>query len=178
LFAGSIVIDVGGFNGDWSFDIVRRYDPTVLIFEPIPDFYMRLLQRFSDYPKVRIFNVGLSEKDGSIAMAVAGDASGAYLGSGPTVSVQMRDIAGLLAEEGLGQVDLIKINIEGGEYALLSRMIESGVARNCIHIQVQFHRFIPKATERRATIREELALTHRLVYDYPFVWEGWTRRSS
>src|SRR6266571_4135800 len=42
----SVVFDIGGYRGEWSAEIVRRYDPHIYIFEPVPRFAGELTRRF------------------------------------------------------------------------------------------------------------------------------------
>jgi Methyltransferase FkbM domain len=111
-------------------------------------------------------------------MGVAGMGSSVFCTDGPREEVAMRDISSFVSEEGITRIDLIKINIEGGEYHLLPRMIETGVIKMCEHLQIQFHEFGPAGDEphrARRRIQERLRESHELSYDYPFVWEGWKR---
>jgi FkbM family methyltransferase len=169
----SVVLDVGGYRGEWAAEIARRYDPYVHIFEPVPVFAAALVKQFANNHKVRVYDFGLSDTDGRQLMAVVGDASSAYLSSTHPIEVVSRDIARFLAEANIESVDLVKINIEGGEYPLLRRMIESGILTLFRDIQVQFHDFVPDAQRQYLHIRTELARTHVLTYEYPFVWENW-----
>jgi hypothetical protein len=68
------------------------------------------------------------------------------------------------------------VNIEGGEYELLERMLERGLTERVCDLQIQFHNFSPDAAERMAAIQRGLAATHRPTYQYRFVWENWRRR--
>ena len=68
-------------------------------------------------------------------------------------------------------IDLIKVNIEGGEYELLDRMIEAGLMSKVDAFQIQFHDFISGAKQRMEKIREILELTHTPIYHYYFVWD-------
>ncbi len=77
-------------------------------------------------------------------------------------------------ELGAIQVALLKINIEGGEYDLLERLLETGLVGQFQHLQVQFHRFVPDAEKRRDFIRTGLAHSHEERWCYPWVWESWT----
>jgi hypothetical protein len=75
------------------------------------------------------------------------------------------------------QIDLLKINIEGGEFELLERLLAAGQADRLRYLQIQFHPGPPAAESRREAIRDGLARTHRLMWDYPWIWESWERRS-
>ena len=70
-------------------------------------------------------------------------------------------------------VDLIKINIEGGEYDLPDYIIHSGMAHCFRNIQVQFNDFVTNYKLRMQPIQQNLSITHYLTYQYPFVWENW-----
>jgi hypothetical protein len=74
---------------------------------------------------------------------------------------------------GIDHIDLLKINIEGGEYPLLADMSKKYLITSCTDIQVQFHDFVTGHQELYADIRSELEKTHELTYRYPFVWENW-----
>jgi len=71
----------------------------------------------------------------------------------------------------------VKINIEGGEYEVLYRLINSGYVKKCKNLQIQFHVFVKDCAIRREEIRSKLLETHHLTYDYPFTWENWELNS-
>jgi FkbM family methyltransferase len=171
----SVVFDVGGFRGEWSAEIVRRYDPYVHVFEPIPQFAGELADKFAHNAKVQVHAFGLGERDTQQVMAEIGDESSAFVASDRSVSVPFRDISTFVAERGIRGIDLLKMNIEGGEYPLLRRMIQTDLVSRCTDIQVQFHDFVPDARRQYAEIRAGLVRSHALTYEYPFVWENWRR---
>lgn len=70
-------------------------------------------------------------------------------------------------------IDLMKINIEGGEYDLLPALVETGEIRRIGYLQIQFHNFTKSARVERDRIREALKETHDEVRCFPFVWEFW-----
>lgn len=76
----------------------------------------------------------------------------------------------------INTIDLMKINIEGGEYELIEHFIEKEFIKEIRDIQVQFHGFVPDAGVRMKKIQEELKKTHFLTYQYEFVWENWRRK--
>jgi hypothetical protein len=70
----------------------------------------------------------------------------------------------------------MKINIEGGEYELLPRMIESGIIDKIKLLQIQFHEISEDSLSQMNKIREKLKSTHNQVFAYPFVWECWINK--
>lgn len=177
----SVVIDVGGYSGAWCDAIVRRYDCHVHIVEPIATYASAIAQRFSDNPKVKVHAIALSDRDGAALMSEDGQGSSLLRSTAGAGNVTQRDVVAFLDENGLADVDLIKINIEGGEYALLSRMIDAGVIGRFANFQIQFHdavRIAEGVGRARKRIRAALKRSHALVWQYPFVWEGWARRAA
>ena len=176
----SVVLDVGGYEGAFADAITHRYHSQVHVFEPMPHFYRRCTTRFLNQPNVRVFEYGLGNADEVLRLSDSADASSFHVArDGATmIEARIRDIASVWDELGLDEVDLIKINIEGGEYPLLNRLIETGLVARIKHIQVQFHDFIEDANQQRDSIRAGLADTHDESWCYSFVWESWQRKSA
>lgn len=175
LSANSIVFDLGGYEGSWATEIVRKFDAHVYVFEPIPEYYNNIRDKLAENSKVRVFNFGLSAKTGVFKLGMLGDGSSLHRQGDSQIDVDIKDIAEFISEYGITAIDLIKINIEGEEFPLLERMIETGIVGQCRDIQVQFHSFYPDADIERARIRARLEDTHYLTYDFPFIWENWRR---
>jgi len=173
LNENSVVFDVGGYRGIWAEKIINLYNPHIYIFEPVPEYYSEIVKQLGINPRVFLYNFGLSDKDMNTKIALLSNASSVYKKSKQYINIKLRDINKFLAETKIKKIDLIKINIEGGEYPLLNRLISSRTIEICQNIQVQFHNFIPQAKSRRNKIREHLKRTHYLTYDYPFIWENW-----
>lgn len=76
-------------------------------------------------------------------------------------------------ENGIRVIDLMKINIEGGEQDLWEHTIDNGYVERIKNIQVQFHDFVPTSEHCMQNIQASLSQTHYLTYQYPFVWENW-----
>ena len=74
-------------------------------------------------------------------------------------------------------IDLLKINIEGSEFLILSDILSKELISKINFLQVQFHTFFPNSKKLREQIREELRLTHEEEWNYPFVWESWKRKN-
>jgi FkbM family methyltransferase len=176
----SIVLDVGGFTGDWSARIIEKYDPNIYLFEPNPACFPALKERFSGNPKVRCFDYGLHREDATLPLLQAGMGSSVFSDTtAVTVAstiVRLRDIVSALDELGCDSPDLVKLNIEGGEYDVLERLIESDRLSRIRCLMVQFHEWRDGAYRRRRRIRRALMKSHDLDWDYPYIWEKWTRR--
>ena len=165
----------GGNKGDWTADIDARYQTTTYVFEPIAQFHAQICARFESNPRVRPFQFELGVHDEELAMNLSADGTGVFASGAAQETVRIAGIQSFLAAQAIDNIDLMKINIEGGEYDLLDHLTATGDIGKVRRLQVQFHDFVPDAIPRRARIVNELARTHRQVWCYYFVWEEWER---
>ncbi len=173
----SLVFDVGGYIGNFSDKIISKFNPQIYIFEPVKSYYLVLKDKYKDNEKVKIHNIGLSDRTRSELISVAGDASSMFVNSDEKEEIKLVDIVEFMKESHLnGTIDLLSINIEGGEYPLLKRIIESGLIKRVENLQVQFHHFIPLASKMREKLLQGLSKTHETTFSYPFVWEGFRKK--
>lgn len=138
--------------------------------------YDQIKKVCSENEKIQPFQFGLSNSDAAAMMSFDENASSAYRTTRQEVLVHFRDIVKVLNEQELDEIDLIKLNIEGGEYSLLERAIETGKIKRMRNILVQFHDFVDNAVERRQRLHDAMYETHEMVWCYPFIWESWRRR--
>ena len=173
LNENSVVVDAGGFMGEWADEIHRRYKSAVYIFEPVDEFYNSMVQKFDGNEKIKVFKFGLSNRNETLEIYHSKDGSSVYGGGKGTETIQLRDFREVYKELNLSHVDLLKINIEGGEFDLMDGIIESDLQKSIDNFQIQYHRFIKGCVERRDKIRSVLGCTHRETYNYEFIWENW-----
>ena len=176
LDENSIVFDVGGYMGEWSENIINRYNPTVYIYEPIKKYYDQIAEKFKSNKKVLVCHFGLSDANKETNINLLEDASSIHGEGDKKETIRLVNFSDFIKEKNINKVDLIKINIEGAEYDLLEGMIKDGSIKICHNIQVQFHRSMLDSKNRRDKIRESLNKTHFITYDYPFVWENWRKK--
>lgn len=177
LNTNSTVFDLGGYQGQWASDIYAKYGCTIHVFEPVQQFAADIQHRFERNAKIHVHNFGLADKNQVVEMHLASDGSSVYRSHGDPVSVRLVDAVTFFESAGISRIDLMKINIEGGEYDLLDRLIAAGYVSQIRNIQVQFHVCIPDAVIRMRQIQNMLSHTHKLTYQYEFVWENWAAKS-
>jgi FkbM family methyltransferase len=174
----SVVVDVGAYTGDWAQKIWDRYKPTIYAFEPAPFGYKSTAERFFGNERVQAYDYGLGGSNLTASLALKGPGSSIYdepvfFGS---TDIQIRDVGEAFDEVGLEQIDLLKVNIEGGEYDLFDRLEKTGWLSRTRLILVQFHEWHPKAYSRRRRNRRAFRANHDEVWNYSWVWEYWRRR--
>jgi FkbM family methyltransferase len=175
LNENSVVLDIGSHEGWFAGEIWHRYKCNIHAFEPCERFRQQLSLRFVKEPKVRIYQYALGAKDDSIRLGVKGDMTGAFCTDPNDYEVvQIKDVVPVL--DGIGEVDVVSMNCEGGEYAILERLLDAGMIRLIKHLSVQTHTVVPNYEARCAAIFKRLKKTHDHVYGSPFVWDGFTLR--
>lgn len=175
LSLDSLVLDLGGYEGQWASDLYARRRCRIEVFEPVTKFAAAIAERFRLNADIRVHALALGASTRTETLSIAGASSSAYKSKAATENVQFVDVAQWFEEQHLRDVRLMKINIEGGEYELLERMLETGLTARVADLQIQFHNFSPDAAERMEAIQSGLAATHRPTYQYRFVWENWRR---
>ena len=173
----SIVFDLGGYKGQWTNDIYERYDCNIYCFEPVKEFADKIIERFINIPKISVFQMGLADKTTACMISNLEDSSSIYTGRG-VERIKLISAANFILENNIRKIDLMKINIEGGEYDLLEHLLNRKLISIINNIQVQFHDFFPNAKKRMKRIQARLKKTHEIVWQYEFVWESWRRKSG
>lgn len=174
----STVFDVGGFEGNWAQEIFDRYGATVHVFEPHPTFAKALEQRFANNPKIIVHAFALGSEAGELHLSDDGDASSAVNDVTNAVSGEVRAVSDFMAAFETDTIDLMKINIEGGEYDLLPALSTCDQLKRFGIIQVQFHQFRETDDALRDSVRAELVKSHTQAWCYHFVWEEWHRTQA
>jgi FkbM family methyltransferase len=175
---GCVVIDVGAYVGEWTAAISDRYTPTIFAFEPTSEGTGELDRVAAVRPNVHVLRYGLGRRDEVVSFALAGPGSSAFEAAGAygVSEERLRDVVGVFDELGLDHVDLMKVNIEGGEFDLFERLIEADRLRAIDLLLIQFHEWHPDAYRRRRRIRGHLAESHEEIWDFPWIFECWRRR--
>lgn len=176
LTEASHVVEVGGYLGVWSSQIVDLYNCNIQIFEPVPEYFEFLKEKFLGMEKVRIYNFGLSASNKVMLFGKSGPATGRS-SNGEAIQVNLRsvhEISNILPEE----IDLIAINIEGGEYELIPELYKSKLIHRCKSVFIQFHLLDHNSKKQRKNCRGLLLRTHEMAWSYDFVWEAWNRHRA
>jgi FkbM family methyltransferase len=173
LNENAVVFDLGGYKGAWASDIYSKYFSKIYVFEPALKFFNYITDRFKNNSSIKVFHFGLGNKDSKEIIYLSADSTSTHRVTGDAETITIKRFDSFIAENNIQSIDLLKINIEGGEYDLLDHLLDTGLVTKIKNIQVQFHTFIPDAEKRMESIQHRLQQTHRLTYQYRFVWENW-----
>jgi FkbM family methyltransferase len=169
----SIVFDLGGYKGQWASDIYSKYNCNIYVFEPVKIYCKKIQKRFEKNNKIVVFPIALSKETKTELVAINDDGTSLFKKNSTMEAIDFEDVQIFLEHSGIQKIDLMKINIEGGEYDLLDRLIETGIINKISFLHIQFHDFVPNSYERMNHIKSGLNLTHDNLLEYKFVWENW-----
>lgn len=178
LSSSSIVFDAGGYEGEWSKKIYEKYHCNILVFEPVKKYAQDIKRKFSKNHKVTVLNSGLGGRKRKEKISIEDVSSSIFKPGNKKEEIEILDIRRVFKDHGIKRIGLLKINVEGGEYEILERLLDTGLINLVESIQVQFHNFVPDAQKRMEKIQRRLSKTHRPTYQYWFVWENWTLKNN
>ena len=118
-----VIVDLGAHFGDTALYYHAHFpDATILAVEPSPENYERLVQHVADIPNIIPIQGAVGTTNGETQLNSVGSGLGHSLvervGTQKTVTVQQFTLGTLLQRHGVKRADVIKFDIEGGEYAL------------------------------------------------------------
>jgi FkbM family methyltransferase len=184
LPTGAMVLDVGAYEGSWSMRLLNRpslqdrNDVRIHAFEPEPSAIERCRDTVANEQRIELHPFGLGGSQRREQLNVEGPGSSIYadplaVRALESVAIELRDVAEVLASINAEFIDLIKINIEGGEFELIDRLHETGWLGRTRTLIVQFHEFAPDAYRARRRNRRQLKQTHHCTWNYAWVYERW-----
>lgn len=127
----AMIFDVGAHHGEWS-SMASTAAPGARIhaFEPVPSTFAKLQNTCTGLGRVTTHQLGLAERDGTIEFAVV--AAREELSSGlpgvhgdfhqfnhEVIKCPVLTVDRFCAENGIGRIDLLKLDVEGLEPAVL-----------------------------------------------------------
>ena len=171
----SIVVILGGYRGVSSKSIIDRYNPYMHIIEPIPT-YFNYLQGIFNGEKAVVYQFAAHSANELITMGLAGEETGIRATTQISIQVEAKDIGEFIRSLN-EKVDLIEINIEGGEYAVIDHLIATENIKLIRTLLIQFHQYDFNDEYKRAKLRKFLNKTHENIFTYPWVWERWDIRN-
>ncbi len=175
LKCGSVVVDLGGYEGEWSAKLISNYNVRIHIFEPHPKFAEKIVQRFAGVAGIHVHSVALASRNSTFFLT-DNDAASTSRSNDASQKCEGVEATYFLDKIGVKSIDLVKINIEGGEYDVLPHFIATGFIRNIDLIQIQFHYFETEDIRRRDDIVHLLSRTHDRTWCYEYIWEEWRRK--
>ncbi len=173
LNSNSVVVDLGSYQGEFAQQIYKKYKCNIHAYQAIPEFAKMCDNKFINNDKFTVHNSGVGYYSRQQYFSLSANGSGQFA-QGEKVLVDIKDISEVIDE--LGNIDLLKINIQGGQFEVLDRILDKKLQNKIKCIQVQFHYFVDDAMIKRQAIQKRLSDSHKLDYNYQFVWQQWRKK--
>ena len=177
LQAGDIAIDCGASVGDVTARMSKQ-GATVYAFEPNPITFRQLQKRFKDTPGVTCFNQGVLDRntqlpfyfhedidpsrEDNILVKANGSSLLSFKGNVSQknfVEVEVIDLSEFIQKLNR-PVKILKIDVEGVEYEILNKLIDTGMYRHIEHILVETHeKKIPELRSKHAALVERISVS-------------------
>jgi FkbM family methyltransferase len=147
-----VVIDAGAHTGKFSREIADRFGCLCYALEPVPE----LLACIPESLRVRRFALALGGADGEVRIHLSDNpqansvhaAIAAQFGSRGSLVARAASLETFLEQTGVGEVDLLKLDIEGSELAVLESASDETLQR-IGQITVEFHDFLASCRDSR-----------------------------
>ena len=199
LDCDSIIIELGTYTGNTAKLLANMYkQATVHTFEPVLSFYNEAIASCKENSNVNCYPFGLGTGNYEFTMYLQGEATsmikqqpinlpiqktfGFKVASPakqtvslPTITCQMQDFFEFLRENQISKIDLLYINIEGAEYDLLTYIFSKNFQTQIKHLVVKFHYPSSENNKKISNIFDILSKTHKVDYDYKYMFTRWTR---
>lgn len=166
LMPDDTIIDLGSYTGEFATNIHNKYGCQVICVEPTS-----AANHLSVYPWATVINAAASVDNIPMKFGGAFYYTSAY--EPGNTEYPCFDVLELLDRP----IALMKLNVEGFEYPIMSRIIDSGLHKTIKHFQIQFHKINETSIYLRNQIRQSLIKTHKESWCVPFCWESWELKS-
>ncbi|MBN3757128.1 FkbM family methyltransferase [Paraburkholderia sp. Tr-20389] len=152
----STVVDLGANVGTFSRLMSEKYGCVCYAVEPNPDCFARL----GNMARVKPFNLAIADRDGTMSFYVAANSeASSFVRTGDDdreIQVPTSRLDVFAERQGIGAIDLLKIDIEGAEVPLLDSLPDAFL-RGIGQIAIEFHDFCG-LVERKEVVRLEQRL--------------------
>lgn len=156
----STVVASFGLGEDVTFEsaLMERFNCQIFGFDPTPcsvDFIAKNIRN----PRFVATPIALTDHDGTTAFTAppesakdqvsASVVAGYCRKSNHTINVPCLTLASALEKCGTSKVDVLKMDIEGAEFAVIEQAVANGWLQEVSQILVEFHHFLPGLSSKQ-----------------------------
>ena len=170
----AVTIDGGGFDGEFTDEILKKKCQNIYIYEPDPDFYKNLIRKYQLDNRVKILNLALFDKDRKMNLSENSNASSIMESTDSGRIINTVDVYNEFKK--YEKIDLLKLNIEGAEYDVLLRLIEKNELNKVKYLLVQFHKEHDLAEVKYNNILPKITKEFDIIFNYKYVWSLFVKK--
>ena len=181
LNKNSLVIDLGGHKGNFSKNILDKYNCNIVIYEPTLEF-IDIIKNKLNSEKITLFNKAVSDKNDTILFYNFGgsdlhygegnsiikhkdnyDNSGRFVGAYNIESININDVL-----NNYDNIDLLKVDVEGAEFLIFNE-INNNNLNKISQISLEWHlKNTYKYDEDSVVTKELFEKLHNKILDSGF----------
>jgi len=153
-----VIIDIGA-NMGLSALYFKDYAKKIYAIEPSIPHYTALVENTKDYPNIQCYNLAIVDHDGEITISShdSGTIPESVYGNGAVKeTVECMTLSSFMKKVGIKDVDLLKIDCEGGEFPIFMSPDFAEIAPRIKRIIGEAHFFDPFIPQYVKPILEDL----------------------
>ena len=172
---GGVAIVLGGFRGSSSIRFAAK-GFQVIAFEPVPGFANEIRHNAERKKlNITVIEAAVSDSDGLFSLEEDGERTARAdtdKAQGEVVVAKKIDFASWVRELDT-EITILEVNIEGSEYDVLRRLLQSEEIKRIERLNIQFHEISINSKDVVEDIRKSLGKTHNLLWSFDWIWEAW-----
>jgi FkbM family methyltransferase len=150
---GGVIVDCGANVGAFSMEMIRRFGCRCYAFEASPSVFGRMVIHSNIVSR----NLAICGSDRLVSLTPSEDITRAKIDNtlvalSSSTMVQGRHLGMLLAEFGILDIDVLKLDIEGAELEVIDSLSDE-FFRNVGQMTVEFHDFLGYTTAQEVSKR-------------------------
>lgn len=168
---GDVVFDVGANMGSFAIYAAKK-GARVYAFEPIEENYNRLIDNIKHNKledRINAFQYGIFAHSGTQTLHISDNNKGGHSmldnGGQTDVTISIKRLADVFAENKITHVDLLKIDIEGAEYEIFEHLTPEE-ARIIKKIVGEYHMFPDYSKHNFSELKKKLSKHYKIVKSY------------
>lgn len=179
----SVVVDIGGYEGNFSKTISLVFNPHIFIIEPANEFYNNLKKMFSNYYKIKVCNYAIGSSRREEILYACDDKSSFFQEWAEMEDedyfemVSVFTLSDFMKCNSINKIDLLKINVEGAEYEIIKQILDEKYTDKINNFLIQFHNIDNNSKIKYTQLITRLSDTHKLIWNKGlWVWEYWIKK--
>lgn len=164
----AVVVDLGAHKGEFAREINNSFGCRCYLVEAMPALYEAIVEDAA----TRKYHFAMAGSDGPVTLSVSDNLEGSSIAAqagSMGIAVQGMTLATFMLHAGLERIDLLKVDIEGAEIAMLEAADAEALSR-VVQMTVEFHDFVPGLVEPHRV--EEIKQKMRTLGFYVLKYSG------
>ncbi|MBV5312530.1 MAG: FkbM family methyltransferase [Prolixibacteraceae bacterium] len=142
------IFDIGAARGEWSNNLIKEFpDAKYLLFDPLEENEIHLRKLTNIYPSMTNHCCALGERNGEIEINVHSDQTSKFESEwgGLKRTVKLRTLDSFLTANNDGQINFMKIDVQGAELDVLKGATKMLNSCKVIQVEISFKKVYNEA---------------------------------